>query len=65
MDKNYVNIHNHRTVSKNNEMLSHSSDLLKIKELKELSHLQWVGNGVLLYTTGNYNQSLGTEHDER
>ena len=28
-------------------------------------HLEWVSNEVLLYSTGNYIQSLVTEHDER
>ena len=28
-------------------------------------HLEWISNGVLLYSTGNYIQSLGTEHDGR
>ena len=26
-------------------------------------HLEWIGNEVLLYSTGNYIQSLGIEHD--
>ena len=28
-----------------------------------LLHLEWISNEVLLYSTGNYMQSLGTEHD--
>ena len=28
-------------------------------------YLEWINNGVLLYSTGNYVQSLGLEHDER
>ena len=28
-------------------------------------HLEWISNEVLLYSTGNYGQSLGVEHDER
>jgi len=30
----------------------------------KLLHLEWISNEVLLYSTGNYIQSLGTEHDE-
>ena len=26
-------------------------------------HLKWISNEFLLYSTGNYVQSLGTEHD--
>ena len=29
----------------------------------KLLHLEWIGNEVLLYSTGNYIQSLGMEHD--
>ena len=28
-------------------------------------HLEWINNGILLYSTGNYIQSLGLEHDGR
>ena len=28
-------------------------------------HLEWISNEVLLYSTGNYTQSLGTDHDGR
>ena len=28
-------------------------------------HLEWMGNEVLLYSTGNYIQSQVTEHDGR
>ena len=28
-----------------------------------LLQLEWISNEVLLYSTGNYIQSLGTEHD--
>ena len=28
-------------------------------------HLERIGNGILLYSTGNYIQSLGVEHDGR
>ena len=31
----------------------------------KLLHLEWISNGVLLYSTGNYIQSLGVEHDGR
>ena len=31
----------------------------------KLLHLEWIGNEVLLYSTGNYIQSLGIEHDGR
>ena len=30
-----------------------------------LSHLEWMGNEVLLYSTGNYIRSLVMEHDRR
>ena len=30
-----------------------------------LLHLEWISNEVLLYSTGNYIQSLGIEHGER
>ena len=30
-----------------------------------LLHLEWISNEVLLYSTGNYDQSLGIEHDGR
>ena len=29
----------------------------------KLLHLEWMGNEVLLYSTGNSIQSLGTDHD--
>ena len=32
---------------------------------KLLSHLEWMSNEVLLYTTGNYIRSLGRAHDGR
>ena len=28
-------------------------------------HLEWISNEVLLYSTGNYIQFLGIEHDKR
>ena len=28
-------------------------------------HLEWISNRVLLYSTGDYVQSLGVEHDRR
>ena len=31
----------------------------------KLLHLEWISSGVLLYSTGNYVQSLGLEHDGR
>ena len=31
----------------------------------KLLHLEWISNGSLLYSTGNYVQSLVLEHDER
>ena len=31
----------------------------------KLLHLVWISNEVLLYSTGKYIQSLGTEHDGR
>ena len=31
----------------------------------KLLHLEWISNEVLLYSTGNYIQSLGIEHDGR
>ena len=31
----------------------------------KLLHLEWIDNKVLLYSTGNYSQSLGIEHDGR
>ena len=31
----------------------------------KLLHLEWISNDVLLYSTGNYIQSLGIGHDER
>ena len=31
----------------------------------KLLHLEWISNEVLLYSTGNYIQSLVTEHDRR
>ena len=31
----------------------------------ELLHLEWITNEVLLYSTGNDEQSLGTDHDGR
>ena len=31
----------------------------------KLLHLEWISNGVLLYSTGNYVQSLGLSHDGR
>ena len=31
----------------------------------KLLYLKWISSGVLLYGTGNYVQSLGTEHDGR
>ena len=29
----------------------------------ELLHLEWISNEILLYSTGNYTQSLVIEHD--
>ena len=29
----------------------------------KLFHLEWISNEVLLYSTGNYSQSPGIEHD--
>ena len=31
----------------------------------KLLHLEWISNEVLLYSTGNYIQSFGTEHNGR
>ena len=31
----------------------------------KLSHLEWIGNEILLDSTGNYIQSLGIEYDGR
>ena len=31
----------------------------------KLFHLEWISNEVLLHRTGNYIQSLGTDHDGR
>ena len=31
----------------------------------KLLHLKWIRYGILLYSTGNYVQSLGLEHDGR
>ena len=31
----------------------------------KLIHLEWINNRVLLYSTGNYIQSPGTDHDGR
>ena len=31
----------------------------------KLLYLEWIGNEVLLYSTGNYIQSLQIEHNER
>ena len=31
----------------------------------KLLHLEWISNEVLVYSTGNYSQSLGIEHDVR
>ena len=31
----------------------------------KLLHLEWINNEVLLYSTGNYVQSLGIDHDGR
>ena len=31
----------------------------------KLLHLEWISNELLLYSTGNYLQSLGIEHDGR
>ena len=31
----------------------------------KLLHLEWISNEVLLYSTGNYSQFLGIEHDGR
>ena len=30
---------------------------------RKLSHFEWISNKVLRYSTGNYIQSLGVEHD--
>ena len=32
---------------------------------RKLLHLEWIGNEVLLYSTRNYIQSLGIDHDGR
>ena len=31
----------------------------------KLLHLEWISNELLLYSTGNYTQSLGIDHDGR
>ena len=31
----------------------------------KLLHFEWISNEVLLYSIGNYIQSLGLEHDRR
>ena len=31
----------------------------------ELLHFEWMSNEILLYSTGNYTQSLVIEHDRR
>ena len=31
----------------------------------KLLHLEWISHDVLLYSTGNYIQSLGIDHDGR
>ena len=31
----------------------------------KLFHLEWIGSEVLLYSTGNYSQSLGIDQDGR
>ena len=31
----------------------------------KLLHLEWISNAVLVYSTGNYSQSLGTDHNRR
>ena len=31
----------------------------------KLLHLEWISNEVLLYSTGNYTQFLGIDHDGR
>ena len=31
----------------------------------KLLHLEWISNGVLVYSTGNYVQTFGIEHDGR
>ena len=31
----------------------------------QLLHLEWISNEVLLYSIGNYIQSLGIDHDGR
>ena len=36
----------------------------KVSRCKRL-HLEWISNKVLLYSTGNYVQSLGVDHDGR
>ena len=36
----------------------------RVSRLK-LLHLEWISNEVLLYSTGNYIQSLVREHDGR
>ena len=32
---------------------------------KLVLHLEWISNEVLLYSSGNYTQSLGVDHDAR
>ena len=32
---------------------------------RKLLHLEWISNAVLLYSTGNYIQFLGVEHDQK
>ena len=34
-------------------------------ELLKLLHLEWISNDILLYSTGNYTQSLGIDHNGR
>ena len=40
-------------------------DKKKVVNECKLLHLEWISYGVLLYSTGNYIQALGIEHDGR
>ena len=51
-------------VAKGEEGRSSKDEEFRVSRCKIL-HLEWISNEVLLYSTGNYIQSLEIEHDRR
>ena len=59
-----TDIENRLVVAKRERVLSGTDWEYGVNKCK-LLHSEWISNEVLLYSTGNYNRSLGIDHDGR